>query len=307
MEQSTVQTNTTQQNTAVQQPAPIDGQAAAVAAAVPMDLPVYTEDPGPQPGSGIPGEFEFHSGHRITELSENVFVFGIIISLIIGFIIWSRRADLTGFLEGIAATVAGYFLSKVLRVCLNGYAQLINNAAEQTRILKRMEQERAAQLLKEAQAEMAQAAAAAAQEQVAQESTASVETTEVFEAPDASDAPGTPEEDNGEDAPAEDNEELNKKAAIALVEESLSDTVKAKVFDAYNPGSRRRNPFAPTQEAVETDRHNRIAVFSARYGGEVKCPICNRRQSSNDNVCQLCGCRFIFVDNTKKGRKASRQ
>jgi hypothetical protein len=63
--------------------------------------------------------------------------------------------------------------------------------------------------------------------------------------------------------------------------------------------------YTRAQEAVETDNYNRIAVFSARYGSEVKCPICKRRQSSKDDKCQLCGCRFIFVENEKKTKKSN--
>lgn len=44
--------------------------------------------------------------------------------------------------------------------------------------------------------------------------------------------------------------------------------------------------------AVET----KIAHFASRTVGEITCPICQREQMSNRDVCSRCGCEFIYDD-----------
>lgn len=44
------------------------------------------------------------------------------------------------------------------------------------------------------------------------------------------------------------------------------------------------------------DKMNRIAHFDGRPDLEIKCPLCNRKQSSESHMCFYCGCKFIFDD-----------
>ena len=261
-----IQEKAIQRNTIIQQQATLEWPEEDTEADDTADQPVYkAAETAPNILSDKLNTKDEYAGDRVSEMADNVFAFGVIISVVLGFIVWIMAGNVIGLVLDALVIVAGIFLSRGLSVFLKGYAQLIQNSAEQMKILKHMEHERATELIRQAQAAAAEATAAA---EVA------VAAAQEIMQDQSSEKDLEPDEDISDEVRFEYDdidEEANRRAVIAAAEEVLSDEVKAKIFNAHNPGAKKLNPFVPTQEAVETDQFNRIAVFSSalRQRGEM--------------------------------------
>jgi ribosomal protein L12E/L44/L45/RPP1/RPP2 len=204
------------------------------------------------------GMKDAYAGYRIKDVGDKAGFIGVIGSLVVGFMIWSRINDFSGFLIGFLVVGLGIFASYVLTSVLHSYGDMLTNSFEQTKILKRLEDQKISDLLKREQEEAKQKQAA-----------------EAAEAAAAEQADKEAQEEKSAEADEQPKEELNTPEAKRRALEKKLRLPLRGVVDA---------------------RMRRVAHFAERSRYGVLCPICGRKQDSARNNCYFCDCKFVYDD-----------
>lgn len=198
-----------------------------------------------------------YAGDKIKDLADKAGFVGMIGCLILGFIIWSKMSGIAGFLLGFLIAGAGIFASFVLVSILYSYADVVAHTIEQTKILKRLEERKKAEmksLEQKAEDEMAMFVNEA-------EQIANAEATQVKAEANSESAA----EEEEIDQEWKKSEKIRKLAKIPL-------------------------------HGVVDARMRRLAHFAERSHYGIICPVCGRKQESERDNCYFCDCRFVYDD-----------
>jgi hypothetical protein len=213
---------------------------------------------------------ERFTGDKIKDIADKAACLGSVSAIVVGFLIWSRSDNLAGFLVGLLIVVVGIFASYALASVLYSYGDMVENSFEQTMILKRLEEQRAAEL------------------------------QSALEAP----IPAV------EDRPEEDKNKLVAEAEAIQAEKTAALSAAQAASDSrpdeeLNTDESRRRALAkklklPLHGVIDA-RMRRVAHFKerARYG--IICPVCGRKQDSERDNCFFCDCRFLYDDEPVTG------
>lgn len=216
------------------------------------------------------GEIVANSGVKIKDLADKAIIVGGIGSLILGFLIWIRSENLVGLLSGLLAVVIGLFGSYVLAALLRGWGDMVANSFEQTKILRRLEEQSFPNLPKRERPEDGGAG-----EKRVRPAAADTEPDE----PDRNETEEAKLLEIGDETEEEPEEEPRDELSDAQ-QKNLALSRKLKM---------------PLHGIVDR-RMRRVAHFAERSRHGIICPICGRRQDSDRNNCFFCDCRFVYDD-----------
>jgi hypothetical protein len=80
-----------------------------------------------------------HAGEKTKEAADKTGAIIAVAALVLGFLLWNRLQDVTGFLIGILIAGAGIFIACIIVSVMYSYGDMITMSIEQTRILKALE------------------------------------------------------------------------------------------------------------------------------------------------------------------------
>lgn len=200
-----------------------------------------------------------HAGEKVKNLADMAGFLGSVAALIFGFIIWFRANDIIGFLVGLMIAGGGIFVSYLSLLLLYSFGDMITNSIEQTKILKRLEEKKLTEQLQ-------QSIKPVDEEELKQQEITAI----IINQQKAAQTQQVPNFDED----FEDEEEIE-------VIESKADK---------RPKKNEKNPLT----GVIDSRMRRVAHFAERSIYGIICPVCGRKQSSDQNNCYFCDCRFIY-------------
>ena len=87
-----------------------------------------------------------YSGDRIKDLADKGGLIASVGSLIIGVVLWTRSTDIGGLVTGLVVTAVGITISIIMTRVVRSYGDMLNMTVEQTKIIKKLEERKAAEL-----------------------------------------------------------------------------------------------------------------------------------------------------------------